>query len=300
MKKLYGRTLWVLMLLIPLIIFKETPHVPGEIKMRPHRRFLRIFRLTLFCLIPGVFSGCALVGPSSISMGRADYNEAINKTEDEQMLLSLVKGRYGEIFSLLSVTGVAANVRFGSSAAVQAEFGPAQNYLGELVPFSAGLAYEENPTITYAPHYTEPVREYLDLLGLSMPPNESADIVIPVYFSVKGKHLDGVAITTRSTYDLIEILRESIDVPKAHLSAGLATDGRPPGLAGNDIRIHSSKEKPRGTAISVTYRGYWYFIHDTDTPTKRFYDMVRTLWSVSIASAADQRAAPVLTLPVSN
>ena len=38
-------------------------------------------------------SGCAIVGPRSISMGRADYNEAINRTEDEQMLLSIVKGR---------------------------------------------------------------------------------------------------------------------------------------------------------------------------------------------------------------
>jgi hypothetical protein len=42
-------------------------------------------------------------------MGRADYNEAINKTEDEQMLLSGVGGRYGETFSLLSVSGVAAS-----------------------------------------------------------------------------------------------------------------------------------------------------------------------------------------------
>ena len=38
-------------------------------------------------------------------MGRADYNEAINRTEDEQMLLSIVKGRYGETFSLLAVRG---------------------------------------------------------------------------------------------------------------------------------------------------------------------------------------------------
>ena len=59
-----------------------------------------------------VFSGCAIVGPSSISRGRADYNEAINKTEDEQMLLSIVKGRYGETSSLLAVSGVAANVPF--------------------------------------------------------------------------------------------------------------------------------------------------------------------------------------------
>jgi hypothetical protein len=47
-------------------------------------------------------------------MGRADYNGAINKTEDEQMLMAIVKGRYGETTSLLSVNGVAANVRFNA------------------------------------------------------------------------------------------------------------------------------------------------------------------------------------------
>ena len=92
-----------------------------------------------------------MVGPSSISMGRGDYNDAINKTEDEQLLMSIVKGRYGDTFSLLSVTGVAANIRFQANAVVQAGFGPNANYLGNLTPFGAGLAYEENPTITYSP-----------------------------------------------------------------------------------------------------------------------------------------------------
>jgi hypothetical protein len=84
-------------------------------------------------------------------VGRADYNEAINKTEDKQMLLSIVKGRYGETFSLLTVSGVAANVRFSTNAGVQAGIGPDDSFAGNLVPFSAGLAYEENPTISYAP-----------------------------------------------------------------------------------------------------------------------------------------------------
>ena len=62
-------------------------------------------------LILWVLAGCAVVGPSSINMGRASYNEAINKTEDEQLLTSIVRGRYGELYSLLAVTGVAANIR---------------------------------------------------------------------------------------------------------------------------------------------------------------------------------------------
>ena len=45
---------------------------------------------TTFCVVLGTLSACSVVGPRSISMGRADYNEAINRTEDEQMLLSIV------------------------------------------------------------------------------------------------------------------------------------------------------------------------------------------------------------------
>jgi hypothetical protein len=74
-----------------------------------------------------VLSGCAGVGPRTVSHERADYNEAINRTEDEQMLLSIVKGRYGETYSLLAVSGVAANVRFRSTASVDFGFGPSES-----------------------------------------------------------------------------------------------------------------------------------------------------------------------------
>ena len=260
----------------------------------------QVFILIALCSILFVLSGCAGVGPRSISMGRADYNEAINRTEDEQLLLSIVKGRYGETSSLLAVSGVAANVRFRTSAGVEAGFGPKENYDGNLVPFTGGLAYEENPTITYAPvqgekylrqvlspipldmllmavramtsggnlftllvnrindlrnpdfldaptaepdprfmrfvelfkelrkagvlelvgdprkeiefnvvirshapQYSQKVREFLALLDLPMPADESKDFVIPAYFAVKTKKFWGIAITTRSTLDLI-------------------------------------------------------------------------------------------------
>ena len=67
-------------------------------------KYRRILSLAIFPLFICVLSGCAMVGPSSISMGRGDYNDAINKTEDEQLLMSIVKGRYGDTFSLLAVS----------------------------------------------------------------------------------------------------------------------------------------------------------------------------------------------------
>ena len=352
-----------------------------------------VLNLATFCLVLYALSGCAMVGPRSISMGRADYNEAINKTEDEQMLLSIVKGRYGETFSLLAVSGVAANVRFSTNAGVQAGFGPDDSFAGNLVPFSGGLAYEENPTISYAPvegekylrqlmspvpldililfirsgtysatylnlianrinnmrnpdfldaesdplfqrflklnfelyqagvldwvadskrdvgyaiwitgyapKYSEKVREYLHLLGLPMPTNESKDIVLPVYFAVEGREPSGVAISTRSTFDLIQILRAAVDIPQEHATAGVAIPYPAMGPAGKNIRIHASKDKPERAAVAVRYRGYRFYINETDVNTKLYYLTLRALWSVSIAAAADQRARPVLTIPVS-
>ena len=366
--------------------------------MRFHEQIIRPnSTLVVLGTILGVLWGCAVVGPTSISMGRADYNEAINKTDDAQMLMSIVRGRYGETFSLLAVTGVAANVSFGTNAGVNVGFGPDENYAGNLVPFSGGFAYEENPTITYAPvhgerylrqlltpipldiflllvrampepgptitllvnqtnglqnpdflsapsaepdpqflrhvelvtelrkagimqwaedprkevgfdilisgyapEYSQTVREYIALLGLPLPADESKDIVLPVYFAVNARELGGIGISTRSTADLIEILRAAIEIPQEHNRPGLTINYPPMGPAGKDILIHSSKDKPKTASLAVKYRGYWFYIEETDQPTKLFFKSMRLFWSVSIASSANSRtAAPVLTIPVS-
>lgn len=359
-------------------------------------RYRLVLKLTSFCLVLFALCSCASVGPRSISVGRADYNEAIKKSEDEQMLLAVIEGRYGETSSLLAVSSIAANIRFRANAGVNVGFGSPASYEGRLVPFSGGLAYEENPTITYmpvqgeqylrqlmspipldilvlfvrlgtnmkamlallvnrindmqnpdfmagssaksdsrfqrftelnteltkagviqwvedpredvpfdilitgySPVYSELVREYLNLLGMTMPTDESTDIVFPVILGIKGRDLDGIAISTRSTFDLIEIFRATIEIPQEHATAGIAIDYPTVGLVGNNIRIHSSKEKPEGAAVAVRHRGYWFYIDDTDPYTKLFYTMVKTLWSVSTAAATDQKVAPVLTIPVS-
>jgi len=120
--------------------------------MRMYRcKYQLVLILTIHCLVLLAISGCAKVGPMSISTGRADYNEVINRTENEQMLLWIVKFRYGETSSLLAVSSVAANVRFRANVGAEVGIGPDEDYFGNLVPLSGGVAYEENPTITYVP-----------------------------------------------------------------------------------------------------------------------------------------------------
>jgi len=347
----------------------------------------------IFLLLTCLLAGCAAVGPRSIKAGRVVYAEAINQTQDEQILLSIVKGRYGESATLLAVNGVAANMRFRADMGVEAGFGgvPGDNLL------IGGLAYEENPTITYAPvqgedyvrelmspvpldflllvaqsttpharalpllvnrindlrnpdflqgtnsepdpRFTRLVEllaqlsdagaftlvestdtegafdvwleprtpadnaiaaEILDLLSLHNRKQDAQEIVIPAYFGIRADEGFKIGLTTRSTFNLVEIMRAAVEVPKAHAAAGLTLIYPPPGLAGRSIRIQSSTRKPAGQALAVKYRGYWFWIDETDQETKAAFRLLRTLWSMSIAKAVNTVSPPLLTLPVGN
>jgi len=121
---------------------------------------------------------------------------------------------------------------------------------------------------------------------------------MPVYFAVKGSDWRGVAMSTRSTEDLFEILRASIELPEEHARAGIAIEYPPVGLAGQGVRILTSKEKPAKAALATKYRGYWFYIEDSNLRTKEFFSSLKTFWSSSIRSSAGESAAPVLTIPV--
>jgi len=95
--------------------------------------------------------GCVVAGPRSITAGRGLYTEVINRTENEQILGVIVRQRYDETFGMLSVVSVTANLSFRTEAGTNIGIGDSDDYAGNLVPLSAGVAYEENPTISYLP-----------------------------------------------------------------------------------------------------------------------------------------------------
>ena len=89
-----------------------------------HRDFTglirRVGRSVLLVAVALGSCGCALVGPQSISAGRGVYAEVINRTEDEQILNVIVRMRYDETFSMLSVASVTANLSFSTRAGLAA------------------------------------------------------------------------------------------------------------------------------------------------------------------------------------
>ena len=82
----------------------------------------RCYRLIAW-LVGCMLAGCAVVGPPSIRNGRAVYNEAINDTNNQQLLMAIIRERYSENASLLSVGSVTANVSVSTSTGIQLGFG---------------------------------------------------------------------------------------------------------------------------------------------------------------------------------
>lgn len=102
-------------------------------------------------LICFLVNACSVTGPSAIRNGRLTYNDVIRETDSQQLLMAVLHNRYDEPSNLLAVASVTANVRVSTRADVQIGVGDDDNYTGNLVPFSAGATYEENPTISYIP-----------------------------------------------------------------------------------------------------------------------------------------------------
>lgn len=352
-------------------------------------------------LLPGLvlvamLTSCTFVGPRTISSGRLAYNEAISETDNQQMLMVLVHNRYEERGHLLNVASVTANVSIQASAGLQAGFGQDSDYEGNLVPFSGGFIYEENPTISYVPvagerylsQLTTPlpitmlaqitrtitnpapvfdalvtavngiynpdfmftsedndprfdqftgimteltrahrlnwvespeqkgqfslvidqsvplhaasVKELLRLLSLPPGDYQTPMVVIPVALAVDGASSGIMGITTRSVWDMVEILTAAIEVPSADEQNGVVMPPPPPGRVGKDLRINYSADQPEHAYVKVQHRNGWFSIDERDLDTKQYFKLLGSLWSLAMANAVGLGpAAPVLTVPVS-
>jgi len=96
-------------------------------------------------------SGCGLVGPASLKEGRKRYNQVLAFTNSEQMLMNLVKLKYRDNPTFLQVSSISMNLQWGANASAEIPIGNSINYVGNIVPFGAGVNYGENPTVTYTP-----------------------------------------------------------------------------------------------------------------------------------------------------
>ena len=94
---------------------------------------------------------CKSIGPSQVPSDQFDYNQAIARSTNEQMLLNLVRLRYGEAPTFLAVNSVLTQYVYMGGVGVQGAWGSSLGEPAYSVGGSADLRYIERPTITYSP-----------------------------------------------------------------------------------------------------------------------------------------------------
>jgi hypothetical protein len=145
------------------------------------------------------------------------------------------------------------------------------------------------------------VKKLLQLLALPAAKPGQRQVVIPLFLALDGAAVGGLGITTRSVWDLVEILSGAIEVPARDEAAGVVRPAPPPGRVGRQLKIAFSTEEPEHAYIAVAYRDGWFYIDERDLITKEYFKILGSLWTMTMSKAIGQgAAAPLLTVPVSN
>lgn len=143
------------------------------------------------------------------------------------------------------------------------------------------------------------VNELLELLRIPEPSKHSDRLVIPASLALYHENSGGIGITTRSVWELVEILSSAVQVPEEDETSGIAADFPRPGRAGRDLEIRYASSKPEQAYVAVEHRGGWFYIDAGDQVTKRYFKRMGNLWSAAMAQAMGPTSTPVLTVPVS-
>lgn len=95
-------------------------------------------------------TACGSLGPHAIRANRTDYNIALQQTEDQQLLLNVVRLRYGDRPLFLLNTSVTDSLRINPSLGIGASF---PRLTSDTNPYKANaeLSYSDGPTISYQP-----------------------------------------------------------------------------------------------------------------------------------------------------
>jgi hypothetical protein len=121
---------------------------------RPARRIMRdVARLpgVAAILLAAAAAGCARqsFGPRTIPYARHDYNEAISRSWDEDLLLNLVRLHYRDSPLFVDITSVTASYTLQKSASLAATTNSKRFTLGDVTA-NAGLTFSETPVIAYS------------------------------------------------------------------------------------------------------------------------------------------------------
>lgn len=115
-------------------------------RLRPRGASLLVLALCLFAS-----AGCRSVGPGTVRRDRLHYSTALADSWKEQLLLNIVRSRYGEAVTFLEVSSLVSGYSLETGVSLNGQFSP-ENLRGDS--FAGGELsgkFTDRPTISYSP-----------------------------------------------------------------------------------------------------------------------------------------------------
>ena len=109
------------------------------------------FHLMALTLPLLVAAGCKSIGPGTVQRDRLHYSSAVAESWKEQLLLNIVKTRYGDAPAFLEVSSLVSGYSLETGVSINGQFSP-ENLRGDT--FAGGELsgkFTDRPTISYVP-----------------------------------------------------------------------------------------------------------------------------------------------------
>ncbi|MFO1205239.1 MAG: hypothetical protein U1E63_05850 [Burkholderiales bacterium] len=124
----------------------------------------------------------------------------------------------------------------------------------------------------------------------------------PVTYPPEG--VDKLDLETRSLLQGLFFVSHGVEVPPEHASRGvtrttLDAAGQPFDwrlVMAGFFRVNSAKEQPQGAHVAVQYKGYWFYIDETDIETKSTFTLLMELARLNLTDKGGTK--PLFTLPL--
>ena len=120
----------------------------------------------------------------------------------------------------------------------------------------------------------------------------------------KGRGENELAVSGRSLLAVLFFLSQGVDAPEEDAAAGLVTTTRNPDGSVFDwgrvtnrlLQVRVSGKPPAAAAVSIPYRGHWFWVADDDLTSKSTLSLISFLFSLKAGS--QEAKEPLLTLGV--
>jgi hypothetical protein len=111
-----------------------------------------MFRPTAFlCITFLTVAGCASIGPATVRQDQVDYADAVSEAAKRQLLLNLVKLRYGDTPNFVSLSQLVAGYTLEGRLLIGGDFDRQLLEFGHNFDLGLGGTFSDRPTATYTP-----------------------------------------------------------------------------------------------------------------------------------------------------